>query len=107
MRNIVREATYQRAHVIRISYTLKMGFYLFVLVVYYRIKWGHFTLNRHLELECPICYWHFVDGMWIAVFGIVYVWSYYEFDRDSWWPRPVIYTTYYNKIGGGFYNKKK
>ena len=34
MRDIVREATYQGAHVIRISYVLKMGFYLFVLVVY-------------------------------------------------------------------------
>ena len=80
---------------------------IFLIVTYYRLKLGHFTINRHLGLECAILYWHFVDGIWIAVFFIVYVWSYYEFPKDSWWPRPVLNSTWYNKIDGGFYHKKK
>ena len=78
---------------------------VFLIVMYYRLKWGHFTINRHLGLECAVLYWHFVDGIWIAVFFIVYVWSYYEFKKGSWVPHPVTYSTYYNKINGGFYSK--
>lgn len=52
---------------------------IFLIVCYYRLKYGHFTQNRHLGLECAIVYWHFVDVIWIFVFIVVYGWSYFKF----------------------------
>lgn len=52
---------------------------IFLVVCYYRMKWGHFTRNRHLGLECAILYWHFVDVIWLIVYGLVYFWGYYKF----------------------------
>lgn len=46
---------------------------IFLVVQYYRMKYGHFTVNRHLGLECAILYWHFVDVVWILVFFLIYV----------------------------------
>lgn len=51
---------------------------IFLIVQYKRLQWGHFTLNRHLGLECAIIYWHFVDLIWLLVFAGIYIWSYYE-----------------------------
>ena len=70
----------------------------FLIVMYYRLKWGHFTLNRHLGLECAIFYWHFVDAIWIGVFSIVYLWSYYEWGDEGL--KPITYADYYNKDFG-------
>ena len=52
---------------------------LFLIICYYRLKYNHFTQNRHLGLECAIIYWHFVDIIWILVFILVYSWSYFKF----------------------------
>lgn len=52
---------------------------IFLIVNYYRLKYNHFTPNRHLGLECAIVYWHFVDIIWILVYIVVYIWSYYKF----------------------------
>jgi cytochrome c oxidase subunit 3 len=34
---------------------------------------GHFSAAKHLGVEIPGIYWHFVDVMWIVVFVTVYV----------------------------------
>ena len=34
---------------------------------------GHFSPERHLGVEVPGIYWHFVDVMWIVVYVTVYV----------------------------------
>jgi cytochrome c oxidase subunit 3 len=34
---------------------------------------GHFTPDKHLGVEVPGIYWHFVDVMWVIVFTTVYI----------------------------------
>lgn len=34
---------------------------------------GHFSAEKHLGVEVPGIYWHFVDIMWVIVFTTVYV----------------------------------
>jgi cytochrome c oxidase subunit 3 len=34
---------------------------------------GHFSPERHLGVELPGIYWHFVDVMWIVVYSTVYL----------------------------------
>jgi cytochrome c oxidase subunit 3 len=34
---------------------------------------GHFTPEKHLGVEVPGIYWHFVDVMWIIVYSSVYI----------------------------------
>lgn len=35
-----------------------------------------FYSERHVGLECRIWYWHFVDVVWLFLFGFVYVWRF-------------------------------
>lgn len=55
---------------------------IFLTVCLWRIYTGTFTPTHHTGLEAAIWYWHFVDGIWIAVFGIVYIWG-------GWMPDPI------------------
>jgi cytochrome c oxidase subunit 3 len=34
---------------------------------------GHFTPEKHLGVEVPGIYWHFVDIMWVIVYSSVYI----------------------------------
>jgi cytochrome c oxidase subunit 3 len=34
---------------------------------------GHFSAEKHLGVEVPGIYWHFVDVMWIVVYTTVYI----------------------------------
>jgi cytochrome c oxidase subunit 3 len=34
---------------------------------------GHFTPEKHLGVEVPGIYWHFVDVMWVIVYSSVYI----------------------------------
>jgi len=34
---------------------------------------GHFSAEKHLGVEIPGIYWHFVDVMWIVVYTTVYI----------------------------------
>nr|ATZ68900.1 cytochrome c oxidase subunit III [Pseudocardium sachalinense] len=50
---------------------------MFLVVCWCRVYLFHFTYNRHyFGLDAAIWYWHFVDGVWVALFGAVYIWGY-------------------------------
>jgi cytochrome c oxidase subunit 3 len=34
---------------------------------------GHFSAEKHLGVEIPGIYWHFVDVMWIVVYTTIYI----------------------------------
>ncbi len=36
---------------------------------------GRLTARRHGGFEALALYWHFVDGVWVAVFSVVYLWT--------------------------------
>lgn len=38
-----------------------------------RVFRGHFSQEKHLGVEVPGIYWHFVDVMWVIVFTTVYM----------------------------------
>lgn len=43
-------------------------------VVGWRAEKGQFDAKRHAMPECVAIYWHFVDIVWVFVFGVLYVW---------------------------------
>lgn len=54
------------------------GFHVFVGVVFLtvcllRARAGHFTEGKHLGLQTAEWYWHFVDVVWLFLFGWFYV----------------------------------
>ncbi|KAA5606109.1 cytochrome c oxidase subunit 3 [Roseospira marina] len=54
------------------------GFHVFVGVVFLtvcalRARRGHFTEDKHLGLQFAEWYWHFVDIVWLFLFGWFYV----------------------------------
>lgn len=46
---------------------------MFLTFALWRSMKGHYSPKHHLGLELPAIYWHFVDGMWIVVYVMVYV----------------------------------
>jgi cytochrome c oxidase subunit 3 len=44
-----------------------------LLIVTIRSFRGHYSPERHMGMEVPGIYWHFVDIMWIVVYTTVYV----------------------------------
>lgn len=56
------------------------GFHVFVGTVFLIVCWlraqkGHFTQERHFGFEAAAWYWHFVDVVWLFLFGAIYVWG--------------------------------
>ncbi|MBB4287177.1 cytochrome c oxidase subunit 3 [Roseospira goensis] len=54
------------------------GFHVFVgvcflLVCLVRARAGHFSAEKHLGLQAAEWYWHFVDVVWLFLFGWFYV----------------------------------
>lgn len=54
------------------------GFHVFVgtlllIVAGLRIMAHHFTLNVAVGFECAGWYWHFVDVVWLFLFGVLYI----------------------------------
>lgn len=47
----------------------------FLIICMFRLIFRHFLLTHYLGLICAIWYWHFVDVVWIMLFGIVYCWG--------------------------------
>ena len=60
-----------------------------LIVCLYRHIKCHFTRTVHVGFECAAWYWHFVDGVWLFVYSIIYWWSaplkrpYLWFNDDS------------------------
>jgi len=46
---------------------------ILLLTVLVRTFRGHFTPEKHLGVEVPGIYWHFVDIMWVIVYTTVYI----------------------------------
>jgi cytochrome c oxidase subunit 3 len=47
---------------------------LMILIVWWQARVpGRFTPEEHFGLEAAELYWHFVDGIWLILFGILYL----------------------------------
>ena len=46
---------------------------IFLLICWLRALRGDFAGKRHFAVEAAEMYWHFVDGVWVAVFSVVYL----------------------------------
>ncbi len=46
---------------------------LFLIIVLLRSLRGDFTAKKHFAVQAAEMYWHFVDGVWIFVFSLVYL----------------------------------
>ncbi len=46
---------------------------LFLVICWLRALRGDFTGKRHFAVEAVEMYWHFVDGVWVVVFTVVYL----------------------------------
>jgi cytochrome c oxidase subunit 3 len=44
-----------------------------ILWAIYRVKQGHYTVDRHAALTAIACYWHMIDLAWIIIFPLLYV----------------------------------
>jgi hypothetical protein len=52
-------------------------------VQYERMQAGHFTKTKKLGLEISIWYWHLVDLVWIAVYLVVYWYTWFQFGEGA------------------------
>lgn len=48
---------------------------IFIFVCFVRILFQHFTVSHYLGFMFATWYWHFVDIVWIFLFGCVYTWG--------------------------------
>ncbi len=46
---------------------------LFLVICLLRSLRGDFTAKNHFAVQAAEMYWHFVDGVWIVVFSLVYL----------------------------------
>ncbi|HET7460473.1 MAG TPA: cytochrome c oxidase subunit 3 [Longimicrobium sp.] len=60
--------TITTTHGVHLAAGLLMG-----AVVQLRAWLGHFTRERHLAVQNTVLYLHFVDGVWMVIFLLVYV----------------------------------
>ncbi len=55
------------------------GFHVFIGLLMLTILFGIFAGSKKadpLALEAISMYWHFVDGVWVVVFSVVYLWKF-------------------------------
>jgi cytochrome c oxidase subunit 3 len=50
------------------------GGLIFLLLMLGRALKGHFNSQHHVGFAAATLYWHFVDVVWIFLFGILYLW---------------------------------
>ncbi|MEX5729615.1 cytochrome c oxidase subunit 3 [Rhodovulum iodosum] len=48
---------------------------VFLTVCLMRVFRGHFTPDNHVGFEAAAWYWHFVDVVWLFLFGAIYIWG--------------------------------
>lgn len=48
---------------------------IFLTVVFFQARAGHFTPKQHFGFEAAAWYWHFVDVVWLFLFASIYVWG--------------------------------
>jgi cytochrome c oxidase subunit III len=46
---------------------------IFLVITLLRALRGDFTVKNHFAVQAAEMYWHFVDGVWIFVFSLVYL----------------------------------
>jgi heme/copper-type cytochrome/quinol oxidase subunit 3 len=46
---------------------------IILLIVLLRALRGDFTAKQHFPVQAAEMYWHFVDGVWVVVFSLVYL----------------------------------
>ena len=47
---------------------------MLILIVWWQARnGGNITSEHHFGLEAAELYWHFVDGIWVVLFGIIYL----------------------------------
>lgn len=49
------------------------GLVLMAIVLWRSRKPGHYTSQKHFGAEAAEIYWHFVDGVWVVLFTILYL----------------------------------
>lgn len=48
---------------------------IFLIVVFFQARAGHFTQTNHFGFEAAAWYWHFVDVVWLFLFASIYIWG--------------------------------
>ena len=48
---------------------------LFIFICLYRFVNYHFSKRHFVGLTSASWYWHFVDGVWVLLYGLVYLWG--------------------------------
>ncbi|ATI42877.1 cytochrome c oxidase subunit 3 [Pacificitalea manganoxidans] len=48
---------------------------IFLFVCWLRALRGDFTPEKHIGFEAAAWYWHFVDVVWLFLFGAIYIWG--------------------------------
>ncbi|MDX1452606.1 MAG: cytochrome c oxidase subunit 3 [Oleiphilaceae bacterium] len=46
---------------------------LMLIIMFFRIRKGHFDKDNHFGFEATCWYWHFVDVVWVGLFVFVYI----------------------------------
>nr|AKE36685.1 cytochrome c oxidase subunit III [Meretrix lamarckii] len=53
---------------------------IFLIVCLVRLIKFHFSYNHfYVGVLAAVWYWHFVDLVWVAVYGLVYIWGYWGY----------------------------
>lgn len=50
-----------------------LGVMLMLIVLWQARRGGSITSHSHFGFEAAELYWHFVDGIWVVLFGIIYL----------------------------------
>ncbi|MXY18558.1 MAG: heme-copper oxidase subunit III, partial [Synechococcus sp. SB0664_bin_36] len=47
---------------------------MMILIVWWQAgRQGYFTAESHFGFEAAELYWHFVDGVWVVLFALLYL----------------------------------
>ena len=46
---------------------------LMLIIMFFRVRKGHFDKENHFAFEATSWYWHFVDVVWLGLFVLVYI----------------------------------